>query len=70
MVPVTTEPPRIVGTHQIAKMLGVTRSRCAQIVNTKGFPDPFTKLGAAHIWLADDVETWAASVGREVHPWE
>lgn len=66
----TNEPPRVVGTFQIAKMLKVTRSRCAQIVNTKGFPDPFAKLGKAHIWLAEDVEAWARGAGRELHDYE
>lgn len=54
------ELPRIVGTHQIALMLNVSRSRCAQIVNTKGFPDPFAQLGKANIWMAEDVEQWIA----------
>lgn len=53
------KPLRLVGTAQIRDILGVTRSRCAQIVNTKGFPDPVGKLGAAQIWLAEDVEKWA-----------
>lgn len=50
--------PPIVGTHQIQKMLGVSRSRVAQIVSTKGFPDPVTRLGSAQIWLQEDVEAW------------
>lgn len=62
------DTPRVVGTHQIALLLGVTRSRCSQIVNTKGFPDPFARLGKANIWLADDVEAWAKAAGRELHP--
>ena len=65
-----TGPPRVVGTHQIRLMLGVHRSRVAQLVNSKGFPDPFAKLGRAHIWLADDVEAWARSSGREILPYD
>lgn len=56
--PMPTDPPRLVGTHQIRTMLGVTRSRVAQIVTTKGFPDPIAKLGTANIWLEEDVEKW------------
>lgn len=66
----THELPRVVGTHQIRLMLGVSRSRAAQIVNTKGFPDPFARLGRAWIWLAEDVEGWARAGGREVLPYE
>lgn len=53
-----TTPLRLVGTAQIRDMLGVSRSRTAQIVTTKGFPDPVGELGKAHIWLAEDVEAW------------
>ena len=55
------------GTIQIAQMLGVRRGRCAQIVATKGFPDPIQKLGKAHIWLITDVEAWARRQNRELH---
>lgn len=64
------EPLRLVGTKQIREMLAITRSRCGQIVSTKGFPDPVATLGAAHVWLAEDVEEWAASKGRDIHPYE
>lgn len=67
---VDTDPPRVVGTHQIRLMLGVSRSRAAQLVSQKGFPDPFARLGKAHIWLADDVDAWAERTGRELHPLE
>lgn len=61
---------RLVGTHQIRTMLDVTRARVGQIVNTKGFPDPVATLGAANVWLAEDVEAWAAASDRELHPYE
>jgi len=60
-------PLRLAGTHQIRQMLGVHRSRVAQIVNTKGFPDPVAQLGRAHVWLAEDVEAWAKRTGRDLH---
>jgi prophage regulatory protein len=61
---------RLVGTHQIRDMLGVSRSYAAQIVNRKGFPDPVGRLGKAQIWLADDVEAWAHEHNREVYPYD
>ena len=51
-------------------MLNVSRSRAAQIVNEKGFPDPFARSGRSRLWLAEDVEAWAKSAGREVHELE
>lgn len=67
---VTTQPPRVVGTHQIRLMLGVSRSRAAQLVSQKGFPDPFARLGRAQIWWLADVEAWAARTDRELQPLE
>lgn len=67
VTPVTQQPPRVVGTHQIRLMLGVSRSRAAQLVTQKGFPDPFARLGRANIWLAEDVEAWAKATDRTLH---
>lgn len=61
---------RLVGTHQIRLMLGVSRSRAAQIVTRKGFPDPVGRLGNAYIWLAEDIEAWAKAGGREILPYD
>lgn len=64
------ELPRLVGTAEIRTMLRVHRSRVAQLVNTKGFPDPVARIGRSHAWLADDVIAWAKAAGREVHALE
>jgi predicted DNA-binding transcriptional regulator AlpA len=66
---VPEDAPLVVGTYQIAEMFNVSRPRVAQIVGTKGFPDPIQKLGKAHIWLAGDVETWARGKKRTIYPY-
>ena len=63
----TTDPPRFVGTSEIGRMLNVHRSYAAQLVNSKGFPDPAVTIGSTRGWLAEDVEAWARGAGRELH---
>lgn len=50
----------LMGVAEIAVRLGVSRSRAAQIVNSKGFPDPAAHLLMGVIWEASDVEAWIA----------
>jgi prophage regulatory protein len=66
----TSDLPRLVGTPEIREMLGVHRSRVAQLVNTKGFPDPVARSGRRNLWLAADVEAWAKAAGRELHDYD
>lgn len=61
-----TNPPHV-GTAEIAWMLKISRSYAAQLVNSKGFPDPAVTIGITRGWLRADVEAWAQSAGRELH---
>ena len=63
-----TALPRLVGTAEISRLLAVHRSRAAQLVNTKGFPDPVARIGRSNAWRSDDVVAWAKAAGRKVHP--
>lgn len=54
----------LVGAHEIRVMLGVSRQRVNQIVNTKGFPDPVAKLAQGGVWLRRDVLKWMRDTGR------
>lgn len=56
-----------VGTTEIARMLGVSRSYAAQLVNSKGFPDPAVTIGTTRGWRRADVVAWARAAGRELH---
>lgn len=66
----SSDLPRLVGTAEIRKMLNVHRSRVAQLVNSKGFPDPAYQIGRSYAWLASDVEAWARATGREILPYD
>jgi predicted DNA-binding transcriptional regulator AlpA len=50
---------RILGTWEIAEMLGVTRSRVNQMALQRGFPKPYGVLHAGKIWRRADIEAWA-----------
>lgn len=48
----------MMGVAEIAARLGVSRSRAAQIVRERTFPEPVARLTGMDIWLTDDVERW------------
>ncbi|MGH2758567.1 MAG: helix-turn-helix transcriptional regulator, partial [Actinomycetota bacterium] len=52
----------LLGTAEIAVMLGVSRQRVAQLIETyDDFPAPEAELSAGRIWARTAVETWIAS---------
>jgi len=61
---------RLVGTHEIAEMLSVSRQRAQQIVAHKDFPKPYDVLHMGKVWRRPAVEAWARDHGRlpEVEP--
>jgi predicted DNA-binding transcriptional regulator AlpA len=54
----------LVGTAEIAVMLGVTRERVRQLYSAEGFPKPVARLSAGLIWERADIERWARRDGR------
>jgi hypothetical protein len=57
----------LVGAHEIAQMLGVTRQRVNAIVQTHDdFPEPVGQLAAGRIWYRKDILEWALRTGREL----
>jgi predicted DNA-binding transcriptional regulator AlpA len=52
----------LVGMAEIAEMLGVTRQRVAQLIESyDDFPAPEVELTAGRIWSRTAIETWIAS---------
>lgn len=56
----------LVGTAEIAKMLGVSRQRVHQLTSSPGFPEPESRLEMGVIWDAEKVRTWAREHGRQI----
>ncbi len=54
----------LVGVHEIAQMLGVSRQRAQQLAATPGCPAPVATLAAGRIYDRADVEAWARAAGR------
>jgi predicted DNA-binding transcriptional regulator AlpA len=54
----------LMGTTEIAQMLGVSRQRAGQLVRTEGFPLPVVRLAAGPVWESADVDQWARETGR------
>lgn len=49
----------LVGVHEVAKMIGVSRQRVDRIVATdESFPAPEAVLAAGRIWKRTDIEAW------------
>lgn len=49
----------LVGTAEIADLLGVSRQRVHQLSGEPGFPEPVASLSAGMIWQKSDVVRWA-----------
>lgn len=49
----------LMGAAEIGRLLGVSRQRVQQLVNTTGFPEPAAVLDMGKVWHTDDVRRWA-----------
>ena len=50
----------MMGPFEIAKFLGVSRQRFQQITRRPGFPKPYQELRGMKVYLAAEIEAWAA----------
>jgi prophage regulatory protein len=57
----------LVGAKEVAQLLGVSRQRVNQIVQThRKFPRPVGWLAAGRVWRRREVLKWARSTGRRI----
>jgi predicted DNA-binding transcriptional regulator AlpA len=54
----------LMGTTEVAELLGVSRQRADQLSRSEEFPAPVGEIAAGRIWLRSEVEAWARSSGR------
>ncbi|GAB7004442.1 hypothetical protein JCM18899A_19150 [Nocardioides sp. AN3] len=54
----------LMGTAEIADLLGVTRQRVHQLTRLDGFPEPTARLAGGDVWESADIERWARETGR------
>lgn len=53
--------PHLLGVAEIAAMLGITRQRVNQLIQSADFPAPEAELSAGRIWTREAIETWVAA---------
>lgn len=56
-----------VGAAELEALLGVSRQRVQQIVNSADFPAPDVALRMGKAWRIERVREWAREHGRELH---
>lgn len=49
----------LMGTAEIAALLGVSRQRVLVLAKHRDFPAPLAVLSMGKVWRASDVRTWA-----------
>src|SRR5215207_5014425 len=54
----------LMGSSEIATLLGVSRQRVHQLAQREDFPVPVARLAAGPIWESADIERWARESGR------
>jgi predicted DNA-binding transcriptional regulator AlpA len=59
--------PHLLGVAEIAAMLGLSRQRVNQLIQSADFPAPEAELSAGRIWTREAVEAWIASHPDRAH---
>lgn len=54
----------LVGIHEIAEALGVSRQRADVLARREDFPKPVAVLQMGRVWRVSDFEKWRAKHGR------
>jgi len=55
----------LVGAHEIAELLGISRQRVDAIARSHDdFPAPVAELAAGRIWKREEIVRWARATGR------
>ncbi len=62
--------PDIVGLHEAAELLGISKTALAERRRAGTFPEPAVKLRCGPIWRKADVEKHARTYAPSVGGWE
>lgn len=61
-------PPPVVAMAELMVLLGVSRTRVAQLLARPDFPSPVAELSVGRLWRYDDVASYCERTGRTLHP--
>lgn len=56
----------LLGTAEIASLLGVSKQRVTALASRPDFPEPVAVLAMGKVWREDDLRQWAETQGREL----
>lgn len=59
---------RLASRGDLAEMLGISRQRTRTLTERPDFPDPVAILRTGPVWRLEDLQAWAARVGRVLAP--
>jgi hypothetical protein len=59
---------RLASRGELAEMLGISRQRTRTLTERDDFPDPVARLRTGPVWRLEDLQEWAAKVGRTLAP--
>lgn len=54
----------LVGSAEVARILGVSRQRVQQLIKTEDWPAPEAELEMGKVWKRADILAWARNHGR------
>ena len=58
-----TEDADLMGTSEVAALLGISRQRVLVIARQPGFPRPLAVLKMGNVWRGGDIRAWASRRG-------
>lgn len=53
----------LMGTSEVAALLGISRQRVLVISRQPDFPDPLAVLKMGNVWRGSDIRNWASQRG-------
>lgn len=56
----------LVGSAEVADMLGVSRQRVQQLIAEPDWPEPEVSLKMGKVWRRDAIRSWAEQHGRTI----
>lgn len=59
---------RLASRGELAEMLGISRQRTRTLTERSDFPAPIAVMRRGPVWRVEDLQKWAAKVGRTLGP--
>ncbi len=56
-----TDDIELMGTSEVAALLGISRQRVLVIARQTGFPKPLAVLKMGNVWRGTDIKDWQAA---------